>query len=153
MREYGVVVEAWVSTTKSGQLTGRRNKNTQPEMLLRQALHRAGFRFRLHRQLARGCTPDLVLPRYRIAVFVDGCYWHGCPRHGRRTFTGPNAALLEAKMARNRMRDERADRLAVDAGWSVVRVWECHVRADADEAASKVTQVRRGAGARSSDLQ
>src|SRR4051794_29865870 len=118
MRDDGRVGEQWVSTAKSGQLTGRRNKDTEPEMLLRRALHRAGFRFRLHRRLARGCTPDLVLPRHEIAVFVDGCYWHGCPLHGRRTFTGPNAALWEAKMARNRARDQHADRLAAEAGWS-----------------------------------
>lgn len=141
-----------MSTTNSRQLTGRRNENTEPEMLLRRALHRAGYRFRLHRQLARGCNPDVVLPRLKIAVFVDGCYWHGCPRHGRRKFSGPNAALWEAKMARNRMRDERADRLASDVGWSVVRIWECDVRADADQAAAKVTDAVRD-DARSSDVQ
>ena len=58
--------------------------------MLRQAVHAAGGRFRLHRRIAKGCTPDFVLPSRRVAVFVDGCFWHGCPEHGRKTpWTGP----------------------------------------------------------------
>ena len=69
--------------------------NTAPEVLLRQAVHAAGGRFRLHRRIAKGCTPDFVLPSRRVAVFVDGCFWHGCPEHGRKTpWTGPNARPL-----------------------------------------------------------
>jgi DNA mismatch endonuclease (patch repair protein) len=79
-----------------------------------------------------------VLPRYRLAVFVDGCFWHGCSRHGRNTFAGPNAALWEDKLRRNKMRDSRADALATDAGWHVLRVWECDVLADPPAAAATV---------------
>lgn len=107
--------------------------------MLRKALHAAGVRFRLHRRIAHGCTPDVVLPGRRLAVFVDGDYWHSCPAHGRQTpFTGPNASLWEAKMERNRQRDLRATSLAEDAGWTVVRLWECAVRADAAAAAAAV---------------
>ena len=81
--------------------------------LLRKALHAAGGRFRLHRQIAKGCTPDIVLPGRRLAVFVDGCFWHGCPTHGRKTpWTGPNAELWEEKMRRNAERDQRSTSLA-----------------------------------------
>lgn len=129
----------WRSTDKGQHLRGRRKTDTEPELLLRRALHAAGARFRLHRRIAPGCTPDIVLPRYRIAVFVDGDYWHSCPVHGRKTpFTGPNAALWEAKMRRNSERDERSTRLAQEHGWTVLRVWECAIRDDPDRAAQAI---------------
>lgn len=129
----------WVSTAKGAHLRGRVKQHTKPEVVLRRALHATGARFRLHPRLAKGCTPDLVLPRRRLAVFVDGCWWHSCPRHGRKTpFTGPNAELWAAKMARNKQRDHMATELAEALGWTVVRVWECEVTADADAAARRV---------------
>ncbi|MEU7475453.1 very short patch repair endonuclease [Lentzea sp. NPDC042327] len=129
----------WVSTTAGTHLRGRRKVDTEPEMMLRRALHALGARFRLHRKLAPGCTPDIVMPSRRIAVFVDGDYWHSCPAHGRKTaFTGPNADLWREKMRRNRERDERSSRLAVEAGWQVVRMWECVVRRDPEKAARAV---------------
>jgi DNA mismatch endonuclease (patch repair protein) len=131
----------WVSTAAGRHLRGRRKAGTEPELLLRRALHARGARFRLHRTLAAGCTPDVVLPSRRIAVFVDGDYWHSCPAHGRtRPFTGPNAALWERKMTRNRERDRRSTQVAQAAGWTVVRVWECAIRVDPDAAASSVLQ-------------
>jgi DNA mismatch endonuclease (patch repair protein) len=135
--------ERWVSTDAGRHLKGRRKADTEPEMMLRRALHALGARFRLHRRLAVGCTPDLVLPRLRIAVFIDGDYWHGCPEHGRKQpFTGPNAALWEAKMRRNRERDSRSTAIAQEQGWTVVRVWECTLRADARSAAAAVLEGR-----------
>lgn len=110
-----------------------------PELMLRRALHAMGVRFRLHRNIAPGCTPDLVLPRFGIAVFVDGDYWHSCPVHGRKSpFTGPNAQLWEIKMKRNRERDQRSTALAQQAGWTVVRIWECSIRHDVTRVAAAV---------------
>ena len=121
----------WVSTNAGRHLVGRKKVNTSPEVELRSAIHAAGGRFRLHRRIAKGCTPDIVLPGRRLAVFVDGCFWHGCPDHGRKTpWTGPNASLWAEKMRRNAERDERSTELAQEAGWEVVRVWECAVRTD-----------------------
>jgi DNA mismatch endonuclease, patch repair protein len=128
----------WVSTSAGRHLSGRSRVDTTPERTLRRAVHSLGLRFRLHRKVARGCTPDFVLPRFRIAVFVDGCFWHGCERHGRKTFDGPNAALWEDKLRRNRERDERANSLAREAGWTVLRLWECDVLADPQAAARLV---------------
>lgn len=130
---------AWVSTEAGQHLRGRQRVNTGPEVALRRALHALGARFRLHRAISPGCTPDLVLPSRRIAVFVDGDYWHGCPTHGRQSaFSGPNAALWEQKMRRNRERDARATALAKAAGWAVVRVWECSIYDDPRAAAAAV---------------
>ena len=94
----------------------------------------------MQREIARGCTADLVLPARRIAVFVDGDFWHGCPVHGRRTFAGPNAALWEEKLERTRRRDAEAFLHGSREGWTVVRVWECSIRADAGIAASYVAR-------------
>jgi DNA mismatch endonuclease (patch repair protein) len=111
-------------------------------MALRRALHAAGGRFRLHRKLEARCTPDIVLPGRRVAVFVDGCWWHSCPIHGRkRPFTGPNAALWEAKMTRNRERDMHATATAEGLGWTVVRLWECEVMKDPQASARRVLKV------------
>jgi len=129
----------WESTTRGGHLRKRPKMHTTPEVLLRQALHRLGVRFRLHRKLAPGCTPDIVLPSRMLAIFVDGDFWHSCPVHGRKTpFSGPNALLWEEKMSRNRARDRRSTELAVTAGWRVVRVWECVIMRDPPHAARSV---------------
>lgn len=131
--------QQWVSTSAGRHLSGRRKEHTTPEVELRRALHAAGARFRLHPRLAKGCTPDLVLPRHRLAVFVDGCFFHGCPTHGRKTpWTGPNAALWEDKMRRNAQRDARSTALATDLGWTVVRLWEHEVTTSPTQAAATV---------------
>lgn len=133
------MVEQWVSTRAGSHLAGRRRESTAPEVVLRKAVHALGGRFRLHPHIAKGCTPDFVLPRRRIAVFVDGCFWHGCPAHGRKTpWTGPNASLWEDKMRRNAERDQRSTELAEEHGWHVVRVWECSVRADPTAVATRI---------------
>ncbi|MCV7220104.1 very short patch repair endonuclease [Mycolicibacterium elephantis] len=129
----------WVKTDWSGQLGGRRSKDTKPEVLLRRELHRLGARFRLHRRLAKGCVPDIVLPRRRLAVFVDGDFWHGCPRHcPNRNPKGPNAAMWQAKFSATRERDARATAIAQEQGWIVVRLWECEVIENPAAAARRV---------------
>lgn len=131
--------QRWQSTTKGRHLGGRRKRDTEPEVLLRKALHAAGVRFRLQRQLAKGCTPDIVLPSRNIALFVDGCFWHGCPTHGRKTpWSGPNAELWADKMTRNAERDRRSTSLAEEAGWTVMRIWECEVRQSPEAVAASV---------------
>lgn len=135
------MVSPWVSTSRGRHLSGRRNADTAPELELRRALHAAGARFRLHRSLAKGCTPDIVLPGRRLAVFVDGCFWHGCPTHGRKgPWVGPNALLWADKMSRNRERDIRSSKRASDLGWRPVRLWECEVQVDAAAAARRVLE-------------
>lgn len=128
---------AWVATERSAHLRGRRSRDTRPEVELRRALHALGRRFRLQRRVAHRVTADIVLPGPRVAVFVDGCYWHGCPDHYVAP-RGPNAALWAAKLAANRARDERQTVAALEQGWTVVRVWECTVRADAVAAARSI---------------
>lgn len=132
-----------MSTREGRHLAGRKKTDTGPEVQLRKALHAAGARFRLHRQLAKGCTPDIILPGRQVAVFVDGCFWHGCPEHGRKTpFTGPNAELWEAKLRRNSERDHTAAVSAQRLGWTVSRVWECEISRDPLPAAQRILDLR-----------
>ena len=108
-------------------MAGIRGKNTTPELRLRKALHGAGFRFRLHSAKLPG-RPDIVLPKFRAAVFVHGCFWH---RHeGCRNASIPksNAAFWEDKFARNVERDAMNRAGLSEAGWRVAVIWECAIR-------------------------
>lgn len=111
-------------------------------MSLRRAVHALGLRLRIHRRIGR-FRPDFVLPRYRLAVLVDGCYWHNCPEHGPKQFRGPNADRWRAKIATNVRRDLAANETMEAAGWRVVRVWECETRADVEQAARRVAAAAR----------
>ncbi len=101
-------------------------KDTKPELILRKALHRLGFRYRLHDQTLPG-RPDLVFKRFRAVIFVNGCFWHG---HDCRHFNWPksNAEFWHEKISKNRERDSRNVRLLRDLGWRVFTLWECAVR-------------------------
>jgi DNA mismatch endonuclease (patch repair protein) len=117
-----------VSTEKRTEMMrGIRARNTRPEILVRQWLHRHGYRFRLHRRDLPG-TPDIVLPRYRTAILVMGCFWHrhsGC----RLAYTPKsNVERWEAKFAENQERDRRKLAALEALGWRVLIVWECEVR-------------------------
>jgi DNA mismatch endonuclease (patch repair protein) len=103
-----------------------RQKNTKPEVRLRQWLHAAGYRFRLHRRDLPG-TPDIVMPGRKAVVFVHGCFWHGhdC-KAGRAPAT--NTEFWETKIAKNRRRDEIAVTRLEELGWKPVQVWECELR-------------------------
>jgi DNA mismatch endonuclease (patch repair protein) len=105
-------------------MQGNRGRDTGPEVAVRSELHRRGLRFRKHRAPIPGlrCQADIVFPIERVAVFIDGCFWHGCPEHGRRP--SANGAYWSAKIERNRARDARNDVLLEQAGWAVVRAWE-----------------------------
>ena len=112
--------------TRSRMMAGIRSKNTRPEMVVRRGLFARGFRFRLHARTLPG-KPDLVLPKYRAAVFVSGCFWHG---HDCPLFRWPatNEAFWRDKIGRNMARDvERREEL-VTLGWRVATVWECTLR-------------------------
>jgi DNA mismatch endonuclease (patch repair protein) len=118
-------------------MKGNRGADTSPEVALRSELHRRGLRFRKNRQAVPGirCRPDIVFPGPRLAVFVDGCYWHRCPQHGTAPTT--NAGYWQEKLDRNVARDRRNDRDLQAAGWAVLRVWEHEpVRIAADRVAA-----------------
>lgn len=104
-----------------------KSKNTIPELLLRRQLWRLGLRYRLHYPVL-GVTTDIAFVGRRLAIFVDGCFWHGCPDHYRRPPS--NQEYWDRKIQQNIDRDARQNQLLRDAGWRVIRVWECEVKRD-----------------------
>ena len=104
-----------------------RGKNTKPEILVRMGLHARGFRFRLHNKKLPG-SPDIVLPKYGVAIMVNGCFWHG--HKGCRYATKPksNVEFWETKIARNRHRDAVTTAHLEALGWTVITIWECELR-------------------------
>jgi DNA mismatch endonuclease (patch repair protein) len=98
-----------------------------------------GGRYRLRPRLPG--TPDVVFPRARLAVFIDGCFWHGCPEHYRAPKA--NAEFWRAKIERNTSRDRRVDRELLDMGWRTVRVWEHEIRIDPRGVATRVVDLSK----------
>ena len=109
------------SAVVSAQMSQMPRHSTQPELALRQALHASGLRFRVNRKDLPG-RPDLVLSRARLAIFIDGCFWHSCPEHG--VMPKNNGEWWRAKLASNVERDRRKDRELEDLGWTVLHFWE-----------------------------
>ena len=117
-------------------MRGNRKTGSSPEVRLRSALHRRGFRFRKNPLLRVGgitVRPDVVFTRHRVAVFVDGCFWHGCPAHGNTPRA--NTDYWIPKLARNRARDDLVTTTLQNAGWTVLRIWEHET---VDEAVGRV---------------
>ncbi len=105
----------------SRQMQRMPRKDTGPEVLLRRELHARGLRFRKNYGKLPG-RPDIAFTRARLAIFVDGCFWHRCPEHG--TPPKNNAQWWATKLEANVARDRRQDQALVERGWTVVRVWE-----------------------------
>ena len=116
------------SEARSLNMARVRSANTRPEMEVRRKAFAAGFRFRLHAKDLPG-RPDLVFPRYRVAVFVHGCFWHGhdCKRGMRPT---TNTDFWNSKLNRNLARDRKNLELLRLAGWEPVIIWECRLQSD-----------------------
>jgi DNA mismatch endonuclease (patch repair protein) len=113
--------------TRSRMMSAIRGKNTKPELSLRRLLHAAGFRYRLYSRAIPG-KPDLVMPKYRLAIFVHGCFWH---RHHECAFTTvpkSNSEFWATKFARNVERDRNQYEKLRAQGWRVLIVWECGIR-------------------------
>lgn len=113
-----------VAPATSKRMAATAGRNNRRERALRSELHRRGLRFRLHQRLLTNSrrTVDIVFSRSRVAVLLDGCFWHGCPTHG--TWPKNNAAWWREKIEANTARDRDTDRRLTDAGWHVLRIWE-----------------------------
>ncbi|MFJ1931867.1 MULTISPECIES: very short patch repair endonuclease [unclassified Kitasatospora] len=147
-QEAGLLTEAslppdsWASSLGTrASMRSNTGRDTKPELRLRSLLHRAGLRYRVSARpvptLRR--TADVVFTRDRVAVFVDGCYWHYCPEH--RSVPATNRDFWVEKLEKNRARDAETVRLLQDHGWTVIRIWE-HVPAE-EAARLVIEQVHR----------
>ncbi|RFQ02584.1 DNA mismatch endonuclease Vsr [Pseudomonas putida] len=112
--------------TRSRMMSGIKGKNTSPELVIRKALHARGFRFRIHTTHLPG-KPDLILPKFRAAIFVHGCFWHG---HNCRYFKTPKTRteFWMDKIEKNKVRDAIQIAKLNEAGWRTLIIWECAIR-------------------------
>ncbi|MBY0287286.1 MAG: very short patch repair endonuclease [Mycobacteriaceae bacterium] len=118
------MADSWASSDQTRRaMRANKSRDTVPELAVRRLVHAMGLRYRVNARplpdLRR--TADLVFPRRRVAVFIDGCFWHGCPTHHRQP--AANAEYWTAKVERNRARDRDTDNELKDAGWTVLRYW------------------------------
>lgn len=121
--------------TRSRLMSRIRGKDTGPEVLLRRALHRRGVRFRIHGKGIPG-RPDIFWKGRKIAVFIHGCFWHGCPTHYVRPTT--NASFWRDKLKANEARDQRVRNELSANGWQVIEFWEHEVVDSLEQCADKI---------------
>lgn len=118
--------QSWASDPKvRARMQRQKTRDTEPELALRRLLHARGLRYRVDAQPLPGLRrrADLVFGPAKVAVFVDGCFWHGCPEHGQRP-TSANPKYWTDKVALNSRRDADTDRVLTESGWLAIRVWE-----------------------------
>ena len=116
-----------VDATRSRIMRAVRQAHTTPELIVRKLLHGLGLRFRLQGRGLPG-TPDIILPKYRTAIFVHGCFWHRHASCSKATTPKTRADFWREKFDRNILRDKEAEQALADAGWRVLTVWECETR-------------------------
>ena len=128
--------------TRSRIMSRVKGKNTKPELLIRRALHRQGFRYRLHDKKLPG-HPDLVFPKYKAVVLINGCFWHD---HGCYRSTKPKTDVLfwKDKFKQNRERDRRNIESYLNDGWRVLIIWDCaligKLKLDLDDVTAEITE-------------
>lgn len=140
----GASGESWASSEAIRRtMTSTRGRDTKPEMAVRSAVHRLGLRYRVDQAPVSGLRrrADLLFRRARVAVFVDGCWWHGCLEHS--TTPSANRNYWMAKIEGNRTRDRDTDARLKEAGWVVIRVWE---HEDPEAAAERIARAVRPQG-------
>ena len=125
-RSFRQLVDVVNPKKRSQMMAGIGGKNTKPELTIRKGLHARGFRFRLHYRTLPG-RPDMVFPRYKAVILVNGCFWHG---HGCHLFKWPSSRtdFWRNKIGRTMERDHKNDTALASAGWRVLKIWECALK-------------------------
>ncbi len=128
----GIKMTDIVSAEKrSAMMAGIRGKNTKPEMTVRKALFAQGFRFRLHYKKLPG-NPDIVLPKYQVAIFVHGCFWHMHSNCKLSRIPSSRPEFWLSKLKANASRDRQTTSQLLQLGWRVMVIWECHLKSTAN---------------------
>ena len=124
--------------SRSRMMSGISGKNTKPEMLIRKGLHRRGFRYRLHKSDLLG-KPDLVFPKYKAIILINGCFWH---QHDCHLFKWPSTReeFWRKKILGNKARDERNLKIYSELGWKVLVIWECAIKGKTRRPLSEVIE-------------
>lgn len=132
------------SQAVTATMRGNRRRDTRPELQIRSILHRRGLRFYVDKSIrtnGRSVRPDIVFPRLKVAVFIDGCFWHGCPEHGRRPRS--NTEYWRWKLEQNHDRDARVTTALQIGGWDVLRIWEHVPPEEASDQIELALHIRR----------
>ena len=132
------MVDTLTREKRSWNMSRIQGRDTKPELMLRSMLHRAGFRFRIHENKLPG-TPDIVLPRYKTAIFVNGCFWH---RHkGCKYAYNPKSRqnFWQDKFAKTVFRDQEKIKQLQENGWNVLTVWECELKNNLESVVSELS--------------
>ncbi len=133
LRDTLVVSEATTRTMR-----GNRAKDTGPELAFRRAIWKAGMRgYRVNVRSLPG-TPDSVFAKHKLSIFVHGCFWHGCPHCDSYRTPKTNSAFWKAKLDENRARDTRVQSKLIDAGYSVLVLWECQIERQLDQTVAQI---------------
>ncbi|WP_308113329.1 very short patch repair endonuclease [Antribacter soli] len=129
------------SAPVSALMSRAKRRDTAPELALRRELHARGLRYRVTFPVPgqRRRTIDVAFTRAKLAVFIDGCFWHGCPEHGTRPRS--NSAWWRDKLAANQARDADTDRTLIELGWTVIRAWEHEAAADVADRIESIVRV------------
>jgi DNA mismatch endonuclease, patch repair protein len=128
---------------RSWNMSRIRSANTKPEITMRSLLHRAGLRFTVNGPSNKKLPgkPDIVLPRFKTVVFVNGCFWHGHENCKISRIPKTRTEWWQTKIGRNRERDAKANQALSELGWQVVTVWECEIKEKRDVVSKVITQL------------
>jgi len=122
-------LDTFTKEQRSNCMSRIRSKNTKPEIAVRKILYRSGFRYRLHRKDLPG-KPDIVLPKNKIAFFINGCFWHQHEGCSKKSFPKSNTDYWKDKFKNNISRQNRDIKSLEDLGWKVCLIWECETKKD-----------------------
>lgn len=144
MSHHGPVPKLETTDDVRARMSRQRSKDTEIEVALRRELHRLGLRYRVHQRPVRAVRreADVVFGPSKVAVFVDGCFWHGCPEHG--TWPKNNREFWRTKIETNQARDANTDQRLAEAGWLAIRVWEHENPTEAADRVREAVLARRG---------
>lgn len=137
MKKSSKMADVYSEEKRSQVMRCVRGKDTKPEIRVRSALHRSGYRFRLHKTDLPG-KPDIVLPLYNTAIFVNGCFWHQHPGCRKATIPKNNRQFWKEKLTRTVERDKQNMTDLRNLGWNIITIWECEMRASFDATMDRV---------------
>ena len=118
------MTDIYAQDKRSEIMSKIRSKDTKPELFIRELLFNAGFRYRLHRTDLSG-KPDLVLPKFRTVIFINGCFWHGHDGCSRSKLPSKHQDFWEEKIRENRARDKKVEQQLLSSGWRILIIWQC----------------------------
>lgn len=133
-------MDIWSKDKRSNVMSRIKSKNTKPELLLRSALHKEGFRYRIHINDLPG-KPDIVMPKYKTVIFVNGCFWHYHKKCTDGRIPKSNTIFWEEKISHNVEKDEVNYGYCRKLGWKVLVVWECEIEKDLNEVVNQIKRV------------